>query len=99
MNSVKITNDKGRLSKQEIDQMVQDAEKYKEQDEKVKGKIQARNDFENYCYQLNISLLDESVTKKLSEEDKKSMKLIVDESLKWIEQHATSASEEDFKNK
>jgi heat shock protein 1/8 len=47
-NKITITNDKGRLSKEEIERMVSDAEKYKAQDEEVKAKIEAKNGLENY---------------------------------------------------
>ena len=47
---ITITNDKGRLSKEEIEKMVFDAEKYKGEDEKVKLRIDAKNSLENYCF-------------------------------------------------
>ena len=49
-NKITITNDKGRLSKDEIEKMVQDAEKYKAEDELVKKKVEAKNALENYCF-------------------------------------------------
>merc|ERR1712125_161998 len=49
---ITITNDKGRLSKEEIDKMVADAEKYKDEDDKVKSKIEKKNGLENYCFQM-----------------------------------------------
>ena len=49
-NKITITNDKGRLSKEEIEKMVQDAEKFKAEDEATKNKIEAKNGFENYCF-------------------------------------------------
>jgi len=49
-NKITITNDKGRLSKEEIEKMVQDAEKFKAEDEAMKSKIEAKNGFENYCF-------------------------------------------------
>merc|ERR1712094_156387 len=51
-NKITITNDKGRLSKEEIEKMVDDAEKYKKDDEELKEKIEAKNGLENYAYQL-----------------------------------------------
>jgi L1 cell adhesion molecule like protein len=58
-SKITITNDKGRLSKDEIEKMVQDAEKFKDEDEKVKQRIDAKNGLENYCFQLKASLSDE----------------------------------------
>ena len=49
-NKITITNDKGRLSKDEIEKMVQDAEKYKAEDELIKKKVEAKNALENYCF-------------------------------------------------
>merc|ERR1719198_502470 len=49
-NKITITNDKGRLSKDEIEKMVQDAEKYKAEDDAMKNKIEAKNGLENYCF-------------------------------------------------
>jgi L1 cell adhesion molecule like protein len=50
VNKITITNDKGRLSKEDIEKMVNEAEKYKDEDEKTKKKIEAKNGFENYCF-------------------------------------------------
>lgn len=49
-NKITITNDKGRLSKDEIEKMLADAEKFKEEDEAMAKKVQAKNSFENYCF-------------------------------------------------
>jgi len=49
-NKITITNDKGRLSKEEIEKMVQDAEKFKAEDEATKAKIDAKNGLESYCF-------------------------------------------------
>jgi L1 cell adhesion molecule like protein len=53
---ITITNDKGRLSKEEIEKMVQDAEKYKDEDEKLRKKVDAKNGLENYCFQMKNTL-------------------------------------------
>merc|ERR1711939_774318 len=55
-NKITITNDKDRLSKDQIDQMVADAEKFKEDDEKLKDNIDAKNELENYAYSVKSSL-------------------------------------------
>lgn len=49
-NKITITNEKGRLSKDEIEKMVQEGEKYKSEDETMKKRIEAKNSFENYCF-------------------------------------------------
>ena len=87
-----ITNDKGRLSKQDIERMVQDAEKYKEEDEKYKKKVEARNSLENTAYNIR------NATDKLSEKDKKTITEKVDETIRWIENNQ-SAEVDEFENK
>ena len=54
--NITITNDKGRLSKEEIDKMVKEAEKFKEDDEKQKARIEAKNQLENFCYSVKNQL-------------------------------------------
>merc|ERR1719361_2310610 len=74
-NKITITNDKGRLSKEEIDRMVNDAEKYKNEDEKQKNRIQAKNQLESYSFNMKSTVEDDNLKGKISEGD---MKAIVD---------------------
>merc|ERR1712054_448761 len=60
-NSITITNDKGRLSKEDIERMVNEAEKYKEEDKQAQEKVQAKNELESYAFQLKQSVEDEKV--------------------------------------
>merc|ERR1712127_548398 len=60
-NKITITNDKGRLSKEEIEKMVQDAEKFRAEDDAVKAKVEARNGYENYCFQMKNTLNEEKL--------------------------------------
>ncbi len=60
-NKITITNDKGRLSKDEIERMVSDAEKYQAEDEEVRRKVEAKNALENYVYSLRNTLRDDKV--------------------------------------
>ncbi|KAI0563863.1 HSP 70-1 [Gracilaria domingensis] len=93
-NKITITNDKGRLSKEQIEKMVQDAEKYKAEDDAAKAKIEARNSLENYCYTLRNTLSEDKVKDKISEDDKKSIEDKVAEVLKWMEDNETAEKEE-----
>ena len=68
---ITITNDTGRLSKEEIEKMVQDAEKYKDEDAALKKKIDAKNGLESYIFQMKNTLTDEKLADKFSDEDKK----------------------------
>jgi len=83
--NITITNDKGRLSKEEIDRMVKEAEQFKEQDEEMKGKLEAKNSLENYLYQMKNSILDDKCT--LSEQDKETVKNTTNEGIEWLNSH------------
>jgi L1 cell adhesion molecule like protein len=65
--NIKITNDKGRLSQEEIDRMVEEAEKYKEQDEELRMKIDAKNGLDGYLFQIKDSLKDKTISSELQE--------------------------------
>merc|ERR1719310_1846302 len=70
-NKITITNDKGRLSKEEVERMVSEAEKYKQEDEANKAKIEARNSCENYAYSLRNSLGEDKIKSAIGEDDQK----------------------------
>merc|ERR1712132_13291 len=69
-NQITITNEKGRLSQAEIDRMVQEAEKYRAEDEANKGKVEAKNGLENYCYSMKNTLQEEKLQDKFDAGDK-----------------------------
>ena len=71
--NITITNDKGRLSKEEIDKLIQEAERYKEQDEQVKKRVEAKNQLEQYVYSVRHTLGDEKLKDKISADDKKKV--------------------------
>ena len=72
-NKITITNDKGRLSKEEIKRMVNDAEKFKDDDEKQKERISAKNNLESYCFNMKTTIEDEKVKDKIGEDEKKKI--------------------------
>jgi L1 cell adhesion molecule like protein len=84
-NKITITNDKGRLSKDDIERMVSEAEKYKEEDAKHKQKIDARNGFENYVYSVKSSASEPGMQEKLSESDRSAIEDACKASLEWLE--------------
>ena len=96
VNKITITNDKGRLSKEEIDRMVNDAEKYKEEDERQREKVAARNKLENYIFSVKQAANDSG--DKLESSDKDTVNSICDESLKWLDNN-TLADKEEFEHK
>jgi L1 cell adhesion molecule like protein len=91
-HKITITNDKGRLSKDEIERMLKEAEKYKDDDEKNKERIEAKNDLENFAYNLKSTVKNEEV--KISEDDKKKIEDAANESLAWLEGNQTAEKEE-----
>jgi heat shock protein 5 len=95
--SITITNDKGRLSQEEIDRMVQEAEQYAEEDKAIKGKIEARNGLENYAFSLKNQVNDENgLGGQIDEDDKQSILDAVKEVNDWLEDNAATATMEDF---
>ena len=84
-NKITITNEKGRLSKDDIEKMVQEADKYKGEDEKMKKRIEAKNSFENYCFQMKNTLNDEKLREKFTEDDKNTIEAVSKEGLAWLE--------------
>ncbi|GKY95321.1 hypothetical protein MPSEU_000493900 [Mayamaea pseudoterrestris] len=84
--SLTITSEKGRLSEQEIEKMVKEAEDFAEQDKLEKEKIQTRNELESYLYNLKNSVSD-TLSAKLDDEDKTALSKAVDDALIWLEDH------------
>merc|ERR1712183_846654 len=97
-NKITITNDKGRLSKEEIERMVNDAEKFKADDEKQKDRISAKNGLESYCFNMKTTLDDEKVKDKISEDDRKAITDKCDEAIKWLDANQLAEIDE-FKDK
>jgi len=95
---ITITNDKGRLSQDQIDKMVKDAEKYKDDDQKQRERIESKNQLENYAYTIRSSLQDESLAGKLSEDDKSKLNAAVDSALSWLDTHQ-GANKDEFESK
>ncbi|KAK4526495.1 hypothetical protein GAYE_SCF24G4411 [Galdieria yellowstonensis] len=97
-NKITITNEKGRLSQEEIERMVKEAEQYKAEDEKQKVRIEAKNSLEQYAYNLRNTLQEDNVKKTLAESDRETLESKVKETLDWIDTHM-DASKEEFEAK
>jgi L1 cell adhesion molecule like protein len=93
-NKITITNDKGRLSKDDIEKMVQDAEKYKAEDEEVKRKVESKNALENYAYNMRNTIRDDKFAGKLSEDDKQKIEKAVEEAIQWLDQNQLAEVDE-----
>merc|ERR1719389_949019 len=89
---ITITNDKGRLSQEEIERMVQEAEEFQEEDKKVREKIEARNALENYVYSVK------GVADKISDDDKETIEKALEEANEWLDDNQ-EAEKDDFEEK
>ena len=93
-NRITITNDKGRLSKDDIERMISEAEKFKTEDEANRHKVEAKNSLENYAFNVRNSIADDKVKAKLAADDLATINAAVDDALKWLEEHADAEAEE-----
>jgi len=93
-NKITITNDKGRLSKEDIERMVQEAEKYKEDDEKQKERIKAKNELESFAFNLKQTCEDEKLKDKIPAADKDKLLEKVKETLSWLDGNQMAETEE-----
>ena len=93
-NKITIKNEKGRLSADEIEKMVQEAEKFKAEDEANRQRIEAKNQLENYIFSARNSIKEEAVASKLDEADKKTIESKLDEAMSWLDDHPNAEKEE-----
>jgi L1 cell adhesion molecule like protein len=95
---ITITNDKGRLSKEEIDRMVDESEKFKADDEKQKELIDAKNGLESYCFNIKSTIEDSNIKDKLPESERNMIADKCNEAILWLERNQMAEVEE-FKDK
>merc|ERR1712096_143321 len=93
-NKITITNDKGRLSKEDIEKMVNDAEKYKAEDEQQRERVQAKNELESYALNVKQSVEDDKLKGKISDEDKNAVVNKAKEVLEWLDNNQTAEKDE-----
>jgi L1 cell adhesion molecule like protein len=100
-NKITITNDKGRLSKDDIERMVAEAEKYKEEDQRHKDRIDARNAFENSIYSIKNSTSSQEMSDKLTEKDKSDIEAACKDASDWLDSISSDSSVgvDEFKDK
>jgi heat shock 70kDa protein 1/2/6/8 len=92
-SNITITNDKGRLSKEEIEKLVDEANKFKEEDEKARKRIEAKNELENYLYNVKSSTDDDNIKTKLGDK-KEELDKVADEGITWLDEHYEGTLEE-----
>merc|ERR1712115_21608 len=93
-NKITITNDKGRLSQDEIERMVAEAEKYKAEDDANKNRIESKNGLENYCYSLKSSISSDEVKDKIPADDKVALESAIEETIQWLDSNPAAEKEE-----
>ena len=93
-NKIIITNDKGRLSKEDIERMLSEAEKYTEEDEAEASRISAKNGLESYAYSLKNTMSDSKVDEKLDAADKEKLKAEIDKTVAWLDDNQTATKDE-----
>jgi len=93
-NKITITNDKGRLSKEDIEKMVRDAEKFKDEDDKQKDRISAKNSLESYAFNMKATMEDDKLKDKISEEDKQKVLDKCSEAIRWIDSNQLAEKDE-----
>ncbi|KNE60181.1 hsp70-like protein [Allomyces macrogynus ATCC 38327] len=97
-NKITITNDKGRLSKEDIERMVAEAEKYKKEDEEAAARVQAKNGLESYAYNLRNTINDDKVGGKLDKDDKDKLDAAITETINWLD-HNQEAAKDEYEHK
>lgn len=91
---ITITNDKGRLNKDDIERMVAEAEKFKEEDEKEAKRIQSKNGLESYAYSLKNSISEDAFKEKVDEEERKKLEAAITETIEWLDNTQSGTTEE-----
>ena len=91
---ITITNDKGRLSKEQIDEMVKKAEQLKDEDEKNFKRVEAKNSFESYVYNWRNQLDNQELVSKLDESEVEKSKSLIKDMQQWLESNTTASAEE-----
>merc|ERR1712117_403550 len=93
-SKITITNDQGRLSKEEIERMVNDADKFKAEDEKQKERIAAKNGLESYCFNMKSTLDEEKLKDKISGADRTTITNACDKALNWLDSNQLAEVDE-----
>ena len=95
--TITVTNDKSRLSGDEINEMVNNAEKFKEEDTKARLLVEAKNELESYVFRVKASLNDPNIKEKLTSDEISTIQKNVEQSQDWMV-NATSQNKEDYDN-
>ena len=91
-HNITITNESGRMTKEQIDEMIKDAEKFKEEDEAQRQRVESKNALENYLYNTKNTVNDKNT--KVDEENRSTIIKLIDEKIKWLDDNTTASKEE-----
>jgi L1 cell adhesion molecule like protein len=91
---ITITNDKGRLSKADIERMVSDAAKFENQDKEQRERVEAKNGLENYAFSMKNTIADPNVAGKIDASDKETISKACDDAVQWLNNNQEGAKEE-----
>ena len=89
---ITITSETGRMTKEQIEEMIKESEQYKEEDEKQKQRVESRNALESYLYNTRNTVNDDNV--KLSDEQRSELKALIEEKTNWLDDNTTATKEE-----
>jgi len=92
--NITITNENGRLSKEEIEKMVEESEKFKAEDDKQKEKVEAKNQLESYCFNIKSTLEDNAMKDKISEVERNAALEMCNDTISWLDKNQTAEAEE-----
>jgi len=96
---ITITNDSSKLSKEDIERMVEEAEKFKEDDKKVQDRMEAKNKLENYCFSMRNTMLNDDKMKQKLGDDAETVDKMTNEVLEWLDENEDSKTTEDYEAK
>ena len=98
--NITITNESNRLTQEDIDRMVNEAEQYKEEDNEIKERIKSKMKLESYCFQIRNTMLNDDKMKSMLGDDANTVDKTTQEAIDWVEQeNVTSRTKEDYDNK
>ncbi|KAL9248119.1 hypothetical protein vseg_021478 [Gypsophila vaccaria] len=93
--TIAITNDKGRLSQEEIDRMVREAEEFAEEDQRLREKVDARNKLETYIYNMKSTVADnDKLAHKIDSDDKEKIEAALKDALEWLEENPNAEKDD-----
>merc|ERR1712096_330376 len=92
--SIKIESNKGRMSEEEIKRRIEEAERFKKEDEEIAKKVKAKNELENFAYSLRNMLDDEKLKQVVKDEDKEKVNKAVTETIDWVDSNPNAELDE-----